>query len=44
MNNGEILNIESPSDFPEPHHIKTIFEPIIKATGHHSQANIWVTS
>ena len=29
---GEILNIESPSDFPEPHEIETIYEPIIKAT------------
>lgn len=32
MNNGEILNIESPSDFPEPHYIDTIYEPIINAT------------
>lgn len=28
----EILNIESPSDFPESQEIETIFEPIIKAT------------
>ena len=29
---GEIVNIESPSDFPEAPEIETIFEPIIKAT------------
>lgn len=29
---GEILNIESPSDFPESQEIETVFEPIIKAT------------
>jgi len=28
----EIINIESPSDFPEAHEIETIYEPIIKAT------------
>lgn len=29
---GEVLNIESPSDFPDAQEIETIFEPIIKAT------------
>lgn len=28
----QLLTIESPSDFPEPHQIKTIFEPVISAT------------
>ncbi|MFC1842155.1 translation elongation factor 4 [Candidatus Dependentiae bacterium] len=32
MNNGETLQIERPSDFPDPTKIETIFEPIIKAT------------
>lgn len=32
MKNGEVLNIESPADFPEPQYIETILEPIIKAT------------
>lgn len=29
---GEIIHIESPSDFPEANEIETIYEPIIKAT------------
>lgn len=29
---GEIINVESPSDFPEPHQIEEIQEPIINAT------------
>ncbi len=29
---GETLNIENPSDFPEPNKIDTIFEPMIDAT------------
>ncbi len=29
---GETLNIENPSDFPEPNRIEEIFEPIISAT------------
>lgn len=29
---GETLNIENPSDFPEPNKINEIFEPIISAT------------
>jgi len=29
---GEIVHIESPSDFPEANEIETIYEPIIKAT------------
>ena len=29
---GETLNIENPSDFPEPNKIEEIFEPIISAT------------
>jgi GTP-binding protein LepA len=29
---GEIIHIESPSDFPEGNEIETIYEPIIKAT------------
>ena len=30
--NGETINIENPSDFPEPNHIDEISEPIISAT------------
>lgn len=29
---GEMLDIENPSDFPEPNRIETIFEPMIDAT------------
>lgn len=29
---GEMLDIENPSDFPEPNYIEEIFEPTIKAT------------
>lgn len=29
--NGETINIENPSDFPEPNHIEEISEPIISA-------------
>lgn len=29
---NEIINIESPSDFPEPHMIEEVLEPIINAT------------
>ncbi|MBA3751575.1 elongation factor 4 [Candidatus Dependentiae bacterium] len=29
---GEMVDLESPSDFPEPQQIETIFEPIIDAT------------
>jgi len=32
MKNGENLQIERPSDFPDPSKIETIFEPIIDAT------------
>jgi GTP-binding protein LepA len=32
LTNGQELSIESPSDFPEPQKIATIFEPIIDAT------------
>ncbi|HJZ24345.1 MAG TPA: translation elongation factor 4 [Candidatus Babeliales bacterium] len=31
-NTGEEVTIESPADFPEPHLIETIWEPIIEAT------------
>lgn len=31
-NKAEVVNIESPSDFPEENYIETIYEPIIKAT------------
>jgi len=31
-NTGEIVNLESPSDFPEPCNIDTVYEPIINAT------------
>lgn len=30
--NGELADIENPSDFPEPNHIEEILEPIINAT------------
>lgn len=29
---GTIIDIESPSEFPEPHKIDTIYEPVIEAT------------
>jgi len=32
MKNGDILQIERPSDFPDPSKIETIFEPVIDAT------------
>jgi len=32
MKNGEDLQIERPSDFPDPSKIETVFEPIIDAT------------
>ena len=28
----EMINVETPSDFPEPNHIDEIYEPIITAT------------
>ena len=31
-NTGEIVNMESPSDFPEPHYIDEVYEPIIDGT------------
>jgi elongation factor 4 len=32
LTNGEMVDIENPSDFPEPHHIEEILEPVINAT------------
>jgi len=32
LTNGDIIEIESPSDFPEPQRIETIYEPMINAT------------
>ena len=29
---GEMVDVETPSDFPEPNHIDEIYEPIITAT------------
>ncbi|MGE3593632.1 MAG: elongation factor 4, partial [Arcobacter sp.] len=30
--NGEVIEIQNPSELPEPNYIKTIFEPYVKAT------------
>ena len=40
---GELVDIESPSDFPESKQIEEIYEPIIDATIINAQQNIWVT-
>ena len=32
LNNGDLLKIENPSDFPEPNQIDQVLEPIISAT------------
>jgi elongation factor 4 len=32
LTKGETIDVETPSDFPEPNHIEEIFEPIITAT------------
>ena len=40
LNNGEELLVDNPAKFPEPQHIKAIFEPLVTGTIHTTQEHL----